>query len=220
MLGTSNSMQGGGRAVTLLPGTSLPHNVDGVPARSLAEDGADASAGRCYEATDAEQSLGNTGYMAGVNQPGVSYQYLTSIPSRWESDKSPFWVLTKTKQPHAATQLAQSGYAPLLAPYVLVGLGHMQGYVEELAVGLPAGQVRSFQQAIIPNSRLVVLPYPYDEPSRWELRLYLEARQQLHVFLAFCAALLALGMLVVILEVRERIQDSREKRALAPALPL
>ncbi len=184
-------------------------------ARTLA-----SGAGRCYEATDAVRALGITGYMAGVNQPGVSYQYLTSLPSRWESDSGAYWALTKAKQPHAATQLAQSGYAPLLAPYVLVGLGQTHDYVEELAVGLPAGQVRSFQQAIIPNSRLVVLPYPYDEPSRWELRLYLEPRQQLHVFLALCAALLSLGVLVVILEVRERIQDSREKRALAPALPL
>ena len=59
------------------------------------------------------------------------------------------------------------------------GLGQAHGYVEELAVGLPAGQVRSFQQAILPNSRLVVLPYPYDDVTAWELRLYVEPRQQL-----------------------------------------
>ena len=174
---------------------------------------------RCYEPLDVTGAEGRKGYMAGVNQPGVSYQFLTSLPSRWEPMDSG-WSLAKAKQPHAATQLAQSAYAPLLTPYVLVGLGQTHDYVEELAVGLPSGARRSFQQAIIPNSRLVVLPYPHDQPARWELRLYLEPRQQLYVFLAFCATLLLLGVLVLILEVRERIQDSREKRALAPALPL
>ena len=36
---------------------------------------------------------------------------------------------------HAASQLCQSAYAPLLTPYVLVGLGQAHGYVEELATG-------------------------------------------------------------------------------------
>ena len=83
-----------------------------------------------------------------------------------------------------------------------------------------ASQVRSFQQAIIPNSRLVVLPYPYDEPDDWEIRLYLEPRQQLNVLIALCSALALIGAVIVLLEIRERIQDGREKKVFAPALPL
>lgn len=90
----------------------------------------------------------------------------------------------------------------------------------QLAVGLPSGKWRNFQQAIIPNSRLVVLPYPADQTESWQLRLYLEPRLQLYVFLALSAVLLTLGAVVLMLELWERIQDTREKKALAPALPL
>ena len=83
-----------------------------------------------------------------------------------------------------------------------------------------ASQVRSFQQAIIPNSRLVVIPYPYNQTNNWELRLYLEARQQLYVAAVLACSLLTLGLVILVLELRERMQDAREKRALAPALPL
>ena len=129
--------------------------------------------GRCV------QGAGSQGYMAGLNQPGVSYQFLTSLPTRWEMmDVSDAWKWNRPKQPRAGAQLVQSAYAPLLTPYVLVGLGHTNGYVEGLMVGLPSGQARAFTQAIVPNSRLVVIPHPYNQTNRWELRLYLEPRRQ------------------------------------------
>ena len=160
--------------------------------------------------------------MAGVNQPGVSYQFLTTLPTQWDmmTDVSDAWHWTRPKQQRAAVQLAQSGYAPLLAPYVLAGLGQTSDYVEELMVGLPSGHVRGFAQAIIPNSRLVVIPFPYNQTDKWELRLYLEARQQLYVGLVLAGVLGVLGVVIGLLELRERLQDAREKRALAPALPL
>ena len=52
------------------------------------------------------------------------------------------------------------------------------------------------------------------------MRLYVEPRQTLYVFLTLCATLLVLGAFVLVLELRERIQDSRERKALAPALPM
>ena len=88
------------------------------------------------------------------------------------------------------------------------------------SASLPSGHVRGFDQAVMPNSRLVVIPYPYDAPSRWELRLYLEPRQQVYVGLALLGCLCTLMALVVALEMRERIQDQKERRTLAPALPL
>jgi len=162
-----------------------------------------------------------SGFMDGVNQPGVSYQYLTSLPSQWDQlSEGGQWMWDRPKQARSATQLAQSGYSPLLMPYVLLGLGQTSAYVQELWVGIPSGQVRRFPQAVIPNSRLVVIPYPYTEPDMWELRLYLEARQQFFVGAALAGCLLVLGMVVLALELRERMQDAREKKALAPALPL
>ena len=168
-----------------------------------------------------DKRAGAQGYMAGVNQPGVSYQFLTTLPTRWELvDASEAWQWNRPKQQRAGTQLCQSGYSPLLTPYVLAGLGTTNDYVEELMVGLPSGQVRGFAQAIIPNSRLVVIPFPYNQTDQWELRLYLEPRQQLYVGLVLVCALVIVGAVILLLELRERMQDAREKRALAPALPL
>ena len=159
--------------------------------------------------------------MAGVNQPGVTYQFLTTLPSRWDLvDAADAFKWNRPKRARAAPQLPQSAYSPLLTPYVLVGLGTTNDYVQDLMVGLPSGQVRGFTQAIIPNSRLVVIPFPYNQTELWELRLYLEARQQLYVGLVLLGLLLALGVVIIILEIRERLQDAREKKALAPALPL
>ena len=161
------------------------------------------------------------GYMAGTNQPGVSYQFLTTLPPRWELvDPAEAWTWNRPRQQRAGCQLAQSGYSPLLTPYVLAGLGQTNDYVEELMVGLPSGQVRGFSQAIIPNSRLVVIPFPYNKTDAWELQLYVEARQQVYVGLVLLCALVVVGVLILILELRERMQDAREKKALAPALPL
>ena len=87
-------------------------------------------------------------------------------------------------------------------------------------MGLPSGHIRGFAQAVMPNSRLVVLPYPFNEPAKWELRLYLEMRQRDLVGLALGGVLVLFGVLYLVLELRERLQDAREKKALAPALPL
>ena len=168
-----------------------------------------------------ERKVGTQGYMAGVNQPGVAYQFLTSLPTRWELvDAADAFKWNRPKQARAGTQLPQSAYSPLITPYVLVGLGQTNDYVQDLMVGLPSGQIRGFSQAIIPNSRLVVIPFPYNQTDKWELRLYLEARQQLYVGLTLLGLLLVLGVVILILELRERVQDAREKKALAPALPL
>lgn len=159
--------------------------------------------------------------LAGMNQPGVSYQFQTTLPAQWDMMGSgASWIWDKQKQARACTQLPQSAYSPLLLPFVLVGLGQTSDYVQELQIGLPSGQARLFSQAVIPNSRLVIFPYPYTEPWKWELRLYLEARQQVYVALALAGALVLLAIIILLLELQERVQDAREKRALAPALPL
>ena len=103
---------------------------------------------------------------------------------------------------------------------MLVGLGQTNDYVEQLHIGAPSGHVRRFSQAVIPNSRLVVFPHPYDQPDAWELRLYLEPRQQLYVGVALVVVLLALGVLILALELWDQAQDTRERKRLEPTLPL
>jgi hypothetical protein len=211
--GDSDGGDDGGGGARRGGGGGKPRGV--TVSRGSAAPSADS---RCVERRVAEAPQG---YMAGVNQPGVSYQFLTSLPTRWELvDAADAFQWNRPKQARAGTQLPQSAYSPLHTPYVLVGLGQTNDYVQDLMVGLPSGQVRGFSQAIIPNSRLVVIPFPYNATDKWELRLYLEARQQLYVGLTLLALLVLLGLVILILELRERAQDAREKKAQAPALPL
>ena len=159
--------------------------------------------------------------MAGLNQPGVSYQFYTSQPVSWSIfPEGSQWTWDTPKQARTSVQLSQSGYSPLQMPYVMVGLGQTRDYVTELQVGIPSAQLRAFAQAIIPNSRLVVTPYPYELPAEWTLMLYLEPRQQFYVAVAILGALGLIGLIILILELRERAADASEKRKLAPALPL
>ena len=103
------------------------------------------SSDRCVRA----QANDLTGYMAGVNQPGVSYQFLTTLPTQWNlMDTAQGWAINRPKQRRAAAQLAQSAYAPLLAPYVLVGLGQTHDYVSEVSCAHREGaQVRGTRAA-------------------------------------------------------------------------
>ena len=67
--------------------------------------------------------------MAGVNQPGVSYQFHTSMPAQWGMiDDSAQWLWNRQKQARAAVQLPQSAYSALHVPYVLAGLGQTNGH--------------------------------------------------------------------------------------------
>ena len=91
-------------------------------------------------------------------------------------------------------------------------------------VGLPAsgragsaGQPRRFAQAIMPNSRLIVLPSPYNQSDAWDMQLLLAPRQQAVVGLVLAGCLLALGLIILTLEIRERVQDAAEKKLVVGA---
>lgn len=156
-----------------------------------------------------------------LHQAGVTYQFETSLPPQWSlMSASSVWSWNRRRQPRVGVQLAQGGYCPLQPPFLLVGLGLTNDYVERLMVGMPSGRVRRFDQAVLPNSRLTVIPYPLDVPGTWEMQLYLEPMQQMAVGLVCAALLLLLGAIIAVLEVVERVHDFRENKALRPALPL
>mmetsp|Transcript_17026 Transcript_17026/g.44011 ORF Transcript_17026/g.44011 Transcript_17026/m.44011 type:complete len:694 (-) Transcript_17026:109-2190(-) len=153
----------------------------------------------------------------GVNQPAVSLMFASNSAAG-------------SRRVYAGTQLAVSAHSALLTPYVLFGLGRTNDYVNDFWVGLPIGsddgpmaspRRRRFDAGIIPNSQLIAIPYPPDKPSRWTIELYISKANMLPwVALALSAGLTIIGMVVVLLELRERREDIREKKAMAPSLPL
>ena len=78
----------------------------------------------------------------------------------------------KVFQIFLATQISQTSYMALQAPYVIIGLGSTPNFIEHLTVGILSyfittnsveGIIKEWTQ-IIPNSQLVINPNPRNTP--------------------------------------------------------
>ncbi|KAG8437335.1 hypothetical protein GDO86_008148 [Hymenochirus boettgeri] len=101
----------------------------------------------------------------GVNQPGPYMMYTTVDANGYLKNAS-------------AGQLSQSAHFALQLPYTVLGLGRSANFLDHLYVGIPRppgeSQIRKQEwTAIIPNSQLIVIPYPHDKPRSWSAKLYL-----------------------------------------------
>uniref|UniRef100_A0A803V3S2 Integrin alpha FG-GAP repeat containing 1 n=1 Tax=Ficedula albicollis TaxID=59894 RepID=A0A803V3S2_FICAL len=101
----------------------------------------------------------------GVNQPGPYIMYTTVDANGYLKNGS-------------AGQLSQSAHYALQLPYNVLGLGRSANFLDHLYVGIPRplGEKSIRKQewtAIIPNSQLIVIPYPHNVPRSWSAKLYL-----------------------------------------------
>ena len=65
---------------------------------------------------------------------------------------------------------------------------------------------------IIPNSQLYVLPYPPDNPDKWEAKLFLyPGKSILYTGLALVGTCVFVSLLILALHLRERRQDHQAK---------
>uniref|UniRef100_A0AAX7VSE5 T-cell immunomodulatory protein TIP C2 domain-containing protein n=1 Tax=Astatotilapia calliptera TaxID=8154 RepID=A0AAX7VSE5_ASTCA len=101
----------------------------------------------------------------GVNQPGPYVKYTTVDSNGYLKNAS-------------AGQLSQSAYFSLQLPYTVLGLGRSANFLDHLFVGIPRQpgetEIRNKEwTAIIPNSQLIVMPFPHDTPRSWSAKLYL-----------------------------------------------
>eukprot|EP00002_Diphylleia_rotans_P038355 TRINITY_DN8703_c0_g4_i3.p1 TRINITY_DN8703_c0_g4~~TRINITY_DN8703_c0_g4_i3.p1 ORF type:complete len:610 (+),score=111.83 TRINITY_DN8703_c0_g4_i3:82-1911(+) len=141
----------------------------------------------------------------GVNQVGATFKFTVT-------------ELDGTKHIRQETQLSQSSHMALQAPYTLYGLGRTNNYVEEFFLGMPLKQPKHYAYwiAIVPNSRLIAVPYKPSDPLTWQLELYVSPSSQLlWVSVAVLVSLVAVGLIILILEYKERKEDEAEKRATA-----
>ncbi|XP_066594656.1 T-cell immunomodulatory protein [Prorops nasuta] len=102
-------------------------------------------------------SLGKKKRTYGTNLPGPSIAYKTTT-----QDGSPRNAI--------AAQIPQSAHFSLNLPYTIFGLGRTPNFVDTLTVGV-TGKSREWPQ-IIPNSQMVVIPNPIDDPVRWKAQLF------------------------------------------------
>jgi integrin alpha FG-GAP repeat containing protein 1 len=114
-------------------------------------------------------------------------------------------------------QVSKSGSFSCSLPYVIFGLSRSSNFVEHLVVGIPyvegKGRAVKSWSSIIPNSHLYIVPQPSNHPSSWKNILLLNPSDKVWYTLAVFASICAVfGVVVGLLQWREKRQDEREKR--------
>uniref|UniRef100_A0A146LKX2 T-cell immunomodulatory protein n=1 Tax=Lygus hesperus TaxID=30085 RepID=A0A146LKX2_LYGHE len=110
-----------------------------------------------------------------------------------------------------SAQLSQSAYLSLHLPYTLFGLGRTPNFVDELRVGV-YGKSKKWSQ-IIPNSQMVVIPIPLQDPTHWMVRLFVTpSKLIIQSFVALLGTCMLLTLIIAVLWWKERREDRRESR--------
>ncbi|XP_065155827.1 T-cell immunomodulatory protein [Atheta coriaria] len=133
----------------------------------------------------------------GTNLPGPTISYSTTTQ--------------EGNTRHAmSTQLPQSAHFSLNLPYNIFGLGRAPNFVEIVTVGL-SNHSRLWTQ-IIPNSQIVIVPWPPAEPAKWKAQLFVTPSK---LILMSVAALTGVcGFIIIIigaLHWKERQDDKKER---------
>nr|KAI8762584.1 T-cell immunomodulatory protein-like; partial [Biomphalaria glabrata] len=138
----------------------------------------------------------------GVNQVGPTAKFISTTP-------------TGSDQICIASQLTQSAYFALQLPFMLFGLGQTPNFVDELNIGIPSSGIAPKSHSwstIIPNSQVIVIPYPIDNPESWRHELYVTpSRLVLLTGASLLGTCAFIAVIVGLLHWRERIEDKREK---------
>lgn len=141
--------------------------------------------------------LGRKKRTYGTNLPGPRIAYYTTKP---DGDK----------QESTSVQIPQSAYFSLHLPYTIFGLGRTPNFVDKLTVGL-SHQNRTWTQ-LIPNSQMVVVPWPPDEPSRWKAQLFVTPSKLIWMsVLSLSATCVVIMLIILVLHIKERREDKFER---------
>jgi integrin alpha FG-GAP repeat containing protein 1 len=106
-------------------------------------------------------------------------------------------------------QLPQTSYHSLLTPYSFFGLGRTNNYIENLFVGCTKHTAQHFinMEGVIPNSKVVILPPPGNDPDApWKRELYLRPGEWIP--LGHChggSATIILAIIVFVLHLNEKV---------------
>ena len=87
-----------------------------------------------------------------------------------------------------AAQLSQSTHFSLQLPYMVFGLGDVLNVIKDLKVSIangPSDSRKGQWEENIPGSNLVVVPYPPNNPKKWDLRIFINMSIYSLISLAF-----------------------------------
>uniref|UniRef100_A0A1B6IZN2 T-cell immunomodulatory protein TIP C2 domain-containing protein n=1 Tax=Homalodisca liturata TaxID=320908 RepID=A0A1B6IZN2_9HEMI len=133
----------------------------------------------------------------GTNLPGPKVFYVTT---------------TQEGDPRSAvaTQIPQSAHFTLNLPYTIFGLGRTPNFIDSLTVQV-YGKYRQWTQ-LIPNSQMVVIPWPVDESNNWKVQLFVTPSKLIfQSVLALLATCVVIFFIIAALYWKERKEDHLEK---------
>lgn len=114
------------------------------------------------------------------------------------------------QQSGSSVQLPQSSYFALQLPYTCFGLGRTPNFVDQLVVGL-YGKWHSWTQ-LIPNSQIIVVPKPLDQPQHWKALLFVTpSKLILTSVVALGGTCLVIVLIILVLYVKEKREDRQER---------
>lgn len=141
--------------------------------------------------------LGRKKRTYGTNLPGPRIAYYTTTQ---DGDI----------QHGSSVQIPQSAYFSLHLPYTIFGLGRTPNFVDSLTVGL-SNRTRSWTQ-LIPNSQMIVVPWPPEEPSKWKAQLFVTpSKLILMSVIALGGTCIVIMLIILVLYIKEKREDKLEK---------
>ncbi|ALC44712.1 CG7739 [Drosophila busckii] len=114
------------------------------------------------------------------------------------------------QQSGSSVQLPQSSYFALQLPYTCFGLGRTPNFVDQLVVGLYS-KCHNWTQ-LIPNSQIIVVPKPLDQPQHWKALLFVTpSKLILMSVVALGGTCLVIVLIILVLYIKEKREDRQER---------
>lgn len=122
--------------------------------------------------------------------------------------------LEDRKQIVSGSQMIQSTYNSLLPPYVHLGVGRSNNYIESFNSAFSYIRQGNFtisvKTPIIPNSQMVVFSNP-GVAETWKVELFTNPDQNVYLIMVSCAIFLFLvGINIIVLHVQEKTKDKEK----------
>ncbi|RWS02875.1 T-cell immunomodulatory protein-like protein, partial [Dinothrombium tinctorium] len=118
------------------------------------------------------------------------------------------------KRRGAAGQLSQSADFSLQMPYTIFGLGQQPNFVDNLTASIPSGtQAPRYQSwpQIIPDSQVVVIPYPPNDPRQWRHKLFITPSDiVISTLITLTSICCLLVLIIAVLHRKEVLEDLAE----------
>jgi integrin alpha FG-GAP repeat containing protein 1 len=176
--------------------------------------------GRCYE--DCGKAIDKT-----LQNPFSSYNVLGYGTN--QAGQSIYFELVDSEgrlRQSCAGQMTQTADFALQMPYSVFGIGQLPNFIDTLIASVPIDNTRSDPDRpqdqvarrqtwtqIVPDSQVVVIPHPPDQPGLWRTKLFLTPSEYvLSTLITLLCICLLLAVIIYVLWRREMHEDQAEHK--------